>query len=89
MEVELSQRIIDQIAHKVAVIVKKSLRDSLSEKMPELVSTKEAAKILRVSEQTMRRNKDKYPHIKKGDSDQSGILFVRSALLNPAAYAGN
>lgn len=87
MEIELSQKIIDAIAHKVAVIVSKRLKESMNEKMPEMVSTREAAQILRVSEYTMRRNKDKYPHIKKGEGGSSGILFVREGLLNPEKYA--
>ena len=79
MELELSKRQLDELAHKVAVIVAKRLREQ--EDTPEMVTTTEAARILGVTPQTMRRNQHKYPHVKGGENKQGKLLFVRDALL--------
>lgn len=79
MEIELSQRAIDAIAMKVAVIVEKRLREK--EVFPDLVTTEEAARILHISKVRMRQIADQYPHIKAGDSRNSRLLFERKYLL--------
>lgn len=79
MEIELSQKAIDAIAYKVALIVEKRLRQK--EVLPEMVTTAEAARILKISPRTMRAKADQYPHIKTGDNKQSKLLFERAALI--------
>lgn len=78
MEVELSQRMIDAIAHKVALIVAKKIKEKTEQ--PEFVTTSEAAAILCITPGRMRQIADKYPHIKKGEGKQGKLLFVRKAL---------
>ena len=85
MEVELSQRSIDAIARKAALIVVKKLKEKSSE-LPEMVTTKQAASILKITPGRMRQIADKYPHIKQGDNKQAQLLFVRDALLMPENY---
>lgn len=78
MELELSERAIDQIARKVALIVAKKIKEKTTP--PEFVTTNEAAAILRITPGRMRAIADKYPHIKKGEGKQGRLLFVRDAL---------
>lgn len=68
MEITLDQKTIDAIAYKMAMIVVKKLREK--EVLPELVDTNEAARILCIKPDTLRKIKDKYPHIKKGEGAQ-------------------
>ena len=79
MELELSDRVIDQIASKVALIVVKKIKESTE--LNELVTTAEAAAILRITPGRMRQIADRYPHIKMGDCKQGKLLFVRDALF--------
>lgn len=79
MEIELSQRQIDAIAYKCALIIAKKLKET--EVIPEMVTTSEAARILKVTPATMRRIADRYPHIKQGDSKQSKLLFYSKNLV--------
>lgn len=78
MEITLSHRDKEEIAYKVALILEKRLRNL---QQPEMVTTKEAADILGIQPDRMRKIADRYPHIKKGDSKQGQLLFNRSALL--------
>ncbi|MBP5713969.1 MAG: hypothetical protein IKH01_00280 [Prevotella sp.] len=82
---ELSESQIDRIAQKTALILFRKLKDKENDPIPETCTLTEAAKILHVSKDHMRRIKDRFPHVKAGDSKQGRILFVRSALLE--AYA--
>lgn len=83
--IELTKSTIDEIARKTATILWKKMKDAENDPLPETCTLSEAAKILHVSKDHMRRIKDRFPHIKAGDSKQGRILFVRSALLD--AYA--
>ena len=56
-------------------------------KEPELITVKEAAQILNLSEDYVRKIKDKLPHVKQGNSKQGRILFVKEGLMD--AYLNN
>lgn len=77
---KLDPKTVDSIAYKAAKIVISELR---KKEQPEqdLVSVKEAARMLGVSEDYLRRIKDRFPHVKSGDSKQGRILFVKNALI--------
>lgn len=69
------------LAELVADQVIKKLRGSENLAETEYVDTKEAARILGVSDNYMRQVKNKYPHMKAGDRKQGRILFKRDTLL--------
>lgn len=79
MELELTQRCIDEIAHKVAQILARKMKEKAASE--EMVTTEEAARILHVSTAHMRRIASRFPHIKQGEQKQGKLLFVRDALL--------
>jgi len=78
MVIELSKWQLDELCRK---IVKEIRRQQEQDAAPEMVTTVEAARILGVTPQTMRRNAHKYPHVKGGEHKQGQLLFVRDALL--------
>ena len=81
---KLDQSSIDAIAYKAAKIVVSEMKKG--EQTPtEMVPVSEAARILGISEDHMRRIKDKFPHIKNGNNKQGRLLFVRDALLKEYA----
>jgi predicted transcriptional regulator of viral defense system len=80
MEIELSQKTIDAIAHKTALILARKMREK-KEDTPKMVSVREAASILGITPVRMRQIAGRFPHIKQGDSKQGRILFLRSGLL--------
>ena len=81
---KLDQSSIDAIAYKAAKIVVSEMKKG--EQTPtEMVPVSEAARILGISEDHMRRIKDKVPHIKNGNNKQGRLLFVRDALLKEYA----
>lgn len=71
MKIELDDKTIEKLASRIVEMSKET-----DEK--ELISTIEAARLLRVSPDRMRKIKDKYPHIKVGQNGQSRILFYKS-----------
>ena len=82
MEITLSPRQMSELIHGVAVVVVEKLKKELrGEQLPEMVTTAEAAKILGISADRMRKIADRYPHIKKGENKQGQLLFMRNALL--------
>lgn len=80
MQVELSPQTIDAIAQRAALIIVRKLKKHI-EQPPEMVTTSEAAQILGISTDRMRKIADRFPHIKQGDSKQGKLLFLRKALL--------
>lgn len=76
MVVELPKWQLDELCRKIVKELRKQQEDT-----PEMVTTTEAARILGVTPQTMRRNQHKYPHVKGGENKQGKLLFVRDALL--------
>ena len=81
---KIDQSSIDAIAYKAAKIVVSDLEKS-EEAPVEMVPVSVAARILGISEDHMRRIKDKFPHIKNGNNKQGRLLFVRDALLKEYA----
>lgn len=81
---KIDQSSIDAIAYKAAKIVVSELKKS-EEAPVEMVPVSVAARILGISEDHMRRIKDKFPHIKNGNNKQGRLLFVRDALLKEYA----
>ena len=84
MDIFLSEKQMEQIAAKTASIILRKMKED-KEPPTEMVSVKEAARILNISENHMRRIKDHFPHIKNGNNSQGHILFVREALLKTYA----
>lgn len=83
MKIELSEKSCEQIAQQVAIMLK-SEQPAVD---GEYVSTREAAEILRVSPDRMRRLKDKFPHVKIGLNGQGKLLFLKSSLVQ--SYSEN
>ena len=84
MDIILSDKQIEAIASKTAEILFRKLREE-EEPPSDYVSVKEAAHILGITQNHMRRIKDKFPHIKNGPNSQGRLLFKRDSLL--AEYA--
>ena len=80
MDIFLSEKQMEQIAAKTARIILRKIKED-NEPPTEMVTVKEAARILNISESHMRRIKDQFPHIKGGNNAQGHLLFVREALL--------
>lgn len=78
MKIELSKQSCEQIARQVAQFMLKGEQPAAD---GEYISTREAAAILKVSPDRLRHLKDKFPHIKVGDSEQGKLLFLKKALL--------
>lgn len=78
MKIELTKECCEQIARQVAHILQNGEQPTGK---GEYISTREAAAILNVSTDRMRKLKDKFPHIKAGDSEQGKLLFLKKALL--------
>ncbi len=69
------------LADLVAEQVIKKLKGAENLTETEYVDTKEAARILGVSDNYLRQVKDKFPHMKAGNRKQGRILFKRDTLL--------
>lgn len=80
MDIFLSDKQMEQIAAKTANIILRKMKED-KEPPTEMVSVKEAARILNISENHMRRIKNQFPHIKNGEKQQGHILFLRDSLL--------
>ena len=83
MQIELTQKQMDAIAGKTAQIVVTLLnRDEQPKlnKKKKYVDINKAADILGYSVYHMRRIKDQFPHIKRGDNQQGRLLFEEDAL---------
>lgn len=82
MEITLSQRDIDAIVHKLRVALRHDLAKMVrDEQPPDLVTTREAAAILRVTPDHLRHVAHKYPHTKAGEGRTARLLFDRKALI--------
>lgn len=84
MDIQLSEKQLEQIAAKTAKIVIRKLRED-NEPPSEMVDVKEAAHILGITQYHMRRIKDKFPYIKNGSHSQGRLLFYRDALIREYA----
>lgn len=86
---KLCEKQIQQIADKTAKIVLRKLKAEPKSE-PVLVNVKEAARILGVSVDHMRKIKDEYPHIRRGTTQQGHIFFIREALTTlPTGQTNN
>ncbi len=74
MKIELNECDVERIARRVAELVGNGKMEE------EYISTKEAAKLLSISPDRMRKLKDRFPHIKQGDNVQGKLLFLRRGL---------
>ena len=74
MIIELSDKTIEAIAQRV-----KSLMEGKDD--GEWVSVREAASILKISPDRMRRLRNKFPHVKAGGNNQGRLLFLKSSLM--------
>ena len=85
MQIELTQKQMDAIAGKTAQIVVTLLnRDKQSKQGREkrYVDINKAADILGYSVYHLRRIKNQFPHIKRGDNAQGRLLFEEDALYD-------
>lgn len=71
------------LIHRIGDYVVKKLREEkvLNESEDEYVSTKEAARILGVSEPYMRNIAVRFPHTKQGSHKQGKLRFLKKALF--------
>lgn len=83
MNIELSEKQLDALAGKTARIVVNMLNRDEPQKLDKkkkYVDLKKAADILGYSVYHLRRIKDQFPHIKRGDNAQGRLLFEEDAL---------
>lgn len=73
---------LSELATMVAEEVVKKLKGVGPLPEPEYVDTEEAARLLGMKPNYLRQVKDRYPHIKAGDSKQGRIMFRRDSLFN-------
>lgn len=86
-EVTLNNKQIRQIAESTAKIVLQHIK-SEDTTASRLVGVKEAARILGISIDHMRRIKDEFPHIRRGENQQGHIYFYRDALIGIPVTTG-
>ena len=84
MEIELSpqsiNRLADALAPRVAVIIMQKMKKNPTQE--EWIGTNDAAQILGIKPNTLRKNVQKYTHIKGGECQQGKLLFLRSDLIS-------
>ena len=87
MELELSPKSIARLADALAPRVAKIIRNEISkpEEVQEWIDTNEAAAILGITPGHLRRQKDRFPHIKSGGKQQGNLRFLRSSLMESYA----
>lgn len=76
---QLNESNIDLFARMIAQQVVKILAEGKNES--EYCSVKEAAAILGISTEHMRKLKSKFPHIKSGNHQQGRLLFKKNDLI--------
>ena len=79
MRFEYDQKFIKLLAKEMVKEMQK-VKDEAKE--PELITVKEAAETLNLSEDYVRKIKDKLPHVKQGNSKQGRILFVKEGRMD-------
>lgn len=62
-------------------VVKEMRRTEKEQPEPELISCKDAAALIGVSEDYVRKIKDRLPHVKQGSNNQGRLLFVKEGLM--------
>ena len=86
MAYQLNKEDRDYIVQQLRLALRKDIKEMLTgSKQPDLVSTEEAAAILRIQPSTLRsivyKDPSRYPHIKRGEGRNGRLLFDRNALL--------
>lgn len=83
MEIRLTETQMESLAVRTAKSVVQMLRaeERIQPKKKKYVGIKEAADILGMSVYHLRRIKDEFPHIKRGDNQQARIYFDEEELL--------
>lgn len=78
MRIEYDPVFIKLLAKEV---VKEMRRTEKEQPEPELISCKAAAALIGVSEDYVRKIKDRLPHVKQGSNNQGRLLFVKEGLM--------
>ena len=86
-KVILSNKQIKQIAKVTADIVLRHLHEG-SKPAPVYVNVKEAARIIGVSLSHMYKIRDEYSYIRRGNSEQGRIYFLRESLMSSPSVNG-
>lgn len=86
-EVTLSQHQLDIIVQQLRIALRKDIKAMLADtRQPDMVSTSEAADILRITPERLRQivceDPQRYPHIKRGTHKQAKLMFYRNTLLS-------
>lgn len=75
-KLEYDPALIKLIAREVVKEIRRTERPQ-----SELLSCKEAAAMIGISEEHIRKIKDRLPHVKQGNNNQGRLLFLRDGLL--------
>ena len=78
MRIEYDPVFIKLLAKEV---VKEMRRTEKEQPQPELISCKDAATLIGVSEDYVRKIKDRLPHVKQGSNNQGRLLFIKEGLM--------
>lgn len=78
MRIEYDPVFIKLLAKEV---VKEMRRTEKEQPQPELISCKDAAALIGVSEDYVRKIKDRLPHVKQGSNNQGRLLFIKEGLM--------
>jgi hypothetical protein len=78
MRIEYDPVFIKLLAKEV---VKEMRRTEKEQPEPELISCKDAAALIGVSEDYVRKIKDRLPHVKQGSNNQGRLLFIKEGLM--------
>lgn len=62
-------------------VVKEMRKIENERPQPQLISCKEAAALIGVSEDYVRKIKDRLPHVKQGNNNQGRLLFIKEGLM--------
>lgn len=80
MTIELDDRTMNIIAKKVADVVLRELRGTGCSES-KYISCGEAAKKLGISTDRLRKTKNKYTYVKRGEDNQSRLYFDENSLF--------
>lgn len=73
---ELAQAIAGAVYERIVSLIKNNEFED-----EEFVNSNRAAKILGISRTYLLQNRDKYPHVKKGDKKQCRVYFRKADLI--------
>ncbi len=76
MKIELDDKSIDKIARRIVELQRSGTANDM-----EMLSTQEAAQMLKISTDRIRHLKDKFPHIRVGGAN-GRLLFYKSGIIN-------